>query len=475
MKSEVETLTATRVKLSVVVPFEELKPNMDAAYRSIAGQISVPGFRKGKVPPRIIDSRIGREAVIQEAVNEALPELYGKAAQESDIRPLAQPDVEITAMPDPKDGGDLTFTAEVDIRPSFELPDYSTLTVTIDPFEVTEEDVDRQLDSLRERFGTIVGVDRPAEDGDFVSIDLRASIDDEEIDSATGLSYQIGSGTMLPGMDEALIGLSAEEETSFEAPLAGGDHAGEVALVKLTLNGVKQRELPEADDEFAELASEFDTLDELRESLREQAAREKKVQSALGARDKVVEALIDACDMPVPMNLVEAEVAHHFDSEHGHSHGPDDDDEAHRAEVTDQVTRTLKAQLALDAVVEQEEVQIGQQELFEYLIAQAPLYGLSPQDFMQRMSENGQIPALMGEVARRKALALVLELAKVVDADGNEVDLDDLVPPAEVDGGLDEDEPSAGDHLEDEAGEAPADEASEVPGEESADAGDTKS
>lgn len=425
MKSEVETLTPTRVKLSVAVPFEELKPNLDAAYKAIGSQITVPGFRKGKVPSRVIDSRVGREAVIQEAINEALPDLYSQAAQEKNLKPLTQPDVEITGIPDPREGGDLTFTAEVDVRPAFDLPDYSTLTVTIDPYEVTEEDVDAQLDDLRERFGTLVGVDRPAADGDFVSIDLTAAIGEEEIDSATGLSYQIGSGTMLPGMDEALIGLSAEEQTSFEAPLAGGEHAGQEALIRVSVGSVKERELPEADDDFAELASEFDTLAELRESLAGQAAENKKVQSALGARDKVVEALVAACEVPVPQNIVDAEVENHFSGEHQHDH---EDNEEHRAEVTEEVTKALKAQLVLDAVVEQEDVEIGQQELFEYLIAQAPTYGLSPNDFLQQMSEAGQMPALLGEVARRKALALVLELAKVVDADGNEVNLDDLVP-----------------------------------------------
>ena len=459
MKTEVETLTPTRVKLSVEVPFEELKPSMDAAYKAIGSQITVPGFRKGKVPARVIDSRVGREAVIQEAINEALPDLYSQAAAEQNLKPLTQPEVEITGVPDAKDGGDLVFTAEVDVRPDFELPDFSTLTVTIDPWDVTDADVDAQLDDLRERFGTLVGVDRPAADGDFVSIDLTASIGEEEIDTASGLSYQIGSGTMLAGMDEALIGLSAGEETSFESPLMGGEHVGEQALIRVAVGSVKERELPEADDDFAELASEFDTLAELRESLAEKAAENNKVRSALGARDKVVEALIEACDVPVPQNLVELEVKNHFEGEHQHDH---EDDEEHRAEVTEEITKALTAQLVLDAVVEQEEVQIGQQELFEYLIAQAPMYGVSPNDLLQRMSEAGQLPALLGEVARRKALALVLETATVVDADGNEVDLDELVPGP--DGADEVDAPEAGTEPEPQS-EAPAGE----DGEEAAD------
>ncbi len=423
MKSDVETLNPTRVKLTVEVPFEELKPSVDAAYKSIGAQITVPGFRKGKVPARIIDQRVGRGAVLQEAINEALPGLFSKAADEQKIRPLGQPDVDITDVPDPAQGGDLKFTVEVDVRPEVTLPEYSSLAVQIDDYEVTDADVDERLDALRERFGTLVGVDRPAGEGDFVSLDLVAKIGDEEIDSAKGISYQVGAGNMIDGLDEALTGLSAGEETTFEAPLAGGEHAGETAQITVTAVSVKERELPEADDEFAELASEFETIAELRDDLRGQAAQAKKFQAGLGARDKVLEALLAAVDVPVPEKLVEAEVHSHLEGENRL------EDDEHRAEVTEEVTTALRTQFVLDTIVDKEEVSVTQGELIEYLVAQAPRYGMDANAFAQAVDQAGQVPQMVGEVARRKGLAVVLESATITDVNGQPVDLDDLVPP----------------------------------------------
>ena len=423
MKSDVETLNPTRVKLTVEVPFEELKPSVDAAYKSIGAQITVPGFRKGKVPARIIDQRVGRGAVLQEAINEALPGLFSKAADEQKIRPLGQPDVDITDVPDPAQGGDLKFTVEVDVRPEVTLPEYSSLAVQIDDYEVTDADVDERLDALRERFGTLVGVDRPAGEGDFVSLDLVAKIGDEEIDSAKGISYQVGAGNMIDGLDEALTGLSAGEETTFEAPLAGGEHAGETAQITVTAVSVKERELPEADDEFAELASEFETIAELKDDLRGQAAQAKKFQAGLGARDKVLEALLAAVDVPVPEKLVEAEVHSHLEGENRL------EDDEHRAEVTEEVTTALRTQFVLDTIVDKEEVSVTQGELIEYLVAQAPRYGMDANAFAQAVDQAGQVPAMVGEVARRKGLAVVLESATITDVNGQPVDLDDLVPP----------------------------------------------
>ncbi len=432
MKSEVETLNPTRVKLTVEVPFDELKPSMDAAYKTIGQQIAVPGFRKGKVPPRIIDQRVGRGAVMQEAINEGLPTFYGQAAEQAEIRPLGQPEINITEIPDPAKGGELKFTVEVDVRPTIDLPDYSTLAVTIDDYEVSEEDVDVRLDSLRERFGTLSGIDRAAADGDFVSIDLVATIDDEEIDSAKGLSYQVGAKTMIDGLDEALTGLSAGEEATFTAPLAGGEHAGKDAVVRVTAVSVKERQLPAADDDFAELASEFDTLEELRADLRHQAEQAKKLESGIGARDKVLDALLESIDVPLPEKIVEAEVHAHLEGENRL------EDDEHRAEVTTEVTKALKTQFILDAIVEKEEVAVNQGELIEYLVAQAPRFGMDPNAFAQAVDKAGQVPAMVSEVARRKGLAVVLENARITDAQGNEVSLDDLVPAPEEDDAFDD-------------------------------------
>ena len=458
MKSAVETLNPTRVKLTVEVPFDELKPSMDQAYKEIANQVQVPGFRKGKVPPRIIDQRFGRAAVLQEAVNDALPKMYARAAEENELRPLGQPEVEVTEVPDPAEGGDLKFTVEVDVRPTVELPDLSTLSVTVDDVEVTEEDVEERLEQLRTRFGTLTGVDRPAQDGDFVSLDISAVIEGEEIDSAKGISYQVGAGTMLDGLDDALRGAAAGETRTFTAPLAGGDRAGEDAEVTVVVQSVKERLLPEADDEFAQLASEFDTLEELREDLRAQAQRAKGMEQGVQARDRVLEALLAAVDVPVPESLVNDEVNRHLEAE-----GRLEDDE-HRAEVAEEAGKALRTQFLLEALAEQEKVSVNQQELIEYLVAAAPQYGMDPNAFAQAVDEAGQIPAMVGEVARRKALAVALERATVTDASGRPVDLDALVGQEAGDVGEGAEDATAEGPAED-AAEGPAEDAGEGPAE----------
>jgi trigger factor len=418
VKSAVETLNPTRVKLTVEVPFDELKPSLDAAYRSIGGQIQVPGFRKGKVPPRIIDQRVGRGAVLQEAINEALPGFYRQAVTESEVRPLGQPEVEVTEVPEAA-GSNLLFTAEVDVRPSIELPDFSTLAVTVDDVEVTDADVDARLEALRERFGTLVPVERPVQEGDVLSLDLRATIGEEEIETVTGHTYQMGSGQLLEGTDEAVLGASAGESRTFTTTLAGGEHQGEEAQVAVTVVSVKVRELPDADDDFAQLASEFDTLEELRADLRARAEEEKGFEQGVQARDKVLEALLEAVEVPVPESLVEAEVHQHLENESRL------EDQAHRAEVDVEARKALRAQLLLDAVVEREQVRVEQGELVEYIVAQAPRYGMDPNAFAKAMEQSGQLPAVVAEVARRKALAVVLERAVVTDASGNRVSMGD--------------------------------------------------
>jgi trigger factor len=439
VKSAVETLNPTRVKLTVEVPFDELKPSMDAAYKNIAGQVQIPGFRKGKVPPRIIDQRIGRGAVIEEAVNDALPKFYLQAVEQGDVRPLGQPTVDVTEVPDPTAGGDLKFTVEVDVRPEFELPELDGVEVTVDDAEVGDEQVAERLDNLRERFGTLTTVDRPAADGDFLSIDLKATIDGEEIDSVKGISYRVGSGEMLPGMDDVLPGLSAGESTSYTAPLAGGDRAGEDSLVEITVQSVKERELPAADDEFAQLASEFDTLDELTESLREQAGQIARYQQGIQAREKLVDVLLEKIDIPVPQSLIDDEVKQHLENEGKAA------DDPHGEEVRGEAEKAFKAQLLLDAIAEKEEVSVGQQELIEYLIASAQQYRMDPNEFVKAVDEAGQVPQMVAEVGRRKALAQVLEKAVVTDESGNRVDLSDIFPKAEEPAEPDESDDAAED------------------------------
>jgi trigger factor len=420
VKSAVETLNPTRVKLTVEVPFEELKPSLDAAYATIGSQIQVPGFRKGKVPSRIIDQRVGRGAVLQEAVNEALPQFYGQAVEENKVRPIGQPEVDVTEVP-AEDGQDLKFTVEVDVRPEVVLPeDFSGITVEVDEAKASNEDVEARLIALQERFGTLKGVERAVANGDFVSIDLKASIGDDEIDSVTGISYEVGSGNMLDGLDEALTGMAAEETKSFTAPLAGGDREGEDADVVVTVQSVKVRELPPLDDDFAQLASEFDTLKELREDVTKQADQAAKFEQGVQARDKVLEHLLETIDIPVPDGVVEAEVNSHLEGENRL------EDDEHRAEVDANTRKALKAQFLLDAIAEKTEVKVEQPELIEYLVMSAQQYGMDPNQFAEAIDQQGQVPSMVAEVARRKALAAVLEQAKVVDTAGNPVDLNEV-------------------------------------------------
>ena len=436
MKSDVETLNPTRVKLTVEVGYDELKPSLDAAYKTIGGQVQVPGFRKGKVPARVIDQRFGRAAVLEEAVNDALPKFYQQAVEASDIRPLGQPTVDVSQAPDPATGGDLKFSVEVDVRPTLELPDLSTLQVTVDDLAVQEEDVEARLTSLRERFGTLTGVERAAGDGDFVSIDLNARIGDEDIETAKGISYQIGQGNMIIGLDDALTGLQAEETTTFTAPLAGGDRKGQDADITVTVQSVKERVLPEADDDFAQMASEFDTLDELKADLLAQVEQSKKFDQGLQARDRVLEKLLELVDMPVPESLVEAEIHAHLERENRL------EDAEHRAEIDESTRAGIKSQLLLDALADSEEVGVEQAELVEYLVGQAQQYGMEPNQFVQMMDGAGQVPAMVSEVRRRKALAVAMEKATVTDASGNVVDLEELV------GGVDEDDEETGELVE---------------------------
>jgi trigger factor len=424
--STVEKLSPTRVKLAISVSPEEFKPSIDHAYKHIAEQVNIPGFRKGKVPPPIIDQRVGKAAVIEHAVNEGLDRYFRAAMVDNDLKPLGRPQADVTKLPELADySGDLEISVEVDVRPEFELPAYDELTLTVDAANVADDEVDAELERLRARFGTLITVDRPAKTGDFAQLDLVATIDGAQVDTATGISYEIGSGELLEGMDEALDTLTAGEDTTFESTLLGGEHEGEKAQIAVTLIAVKERELPDVDDDFAQMASEFDTLDELKEQLREQVARSKTFGQATEARDKLVETLLEKVDIPVPASLVEDEVHRHLEQE-----GRLEDD-THRAEVTEASEKTFRQQLLLDAIVEKEQIRVGQGELTNYVIQSASQYGMQPQEFADVLQQNGQLPGVIAEVGRSKALAVVLGKAKVVDTEGNDVDLSDFTASAE--------------------------------------------
>ncbi|MFF9562689.1 trigger factor [Leifsonia sp. NPDC014704] len=426
MKTTVEKLSPTRTKLTISVTPEELQPSIKHAYEHIAEQVTIPGFRKGKVPPPIIDQRVGKAAVLEHAVNEGLDGFYRQAIEENDVRPLGRPEADITEWPNESDfSGDLLLTIEVDVRPEVKLPDFDDITITVDAAEVGVDDVEEELDRLRSRFGTLVTVDRPAKTGDFAQIDLVAVIGGEEVDTAANISYEIGSGELIDGIDEALDTLTAGETTTFEAPLMGGDHEGENAQITVTLNAVKERELPEADDDFAQIASEFDTIGELRQSLRTQVERAKVFGQGTAARDQLVDKLLELVEIPVPEQLVEDEVHRHLEQENRL------EDDVHRAEVKESSEKTFKTQILLDEVAQENDVKVSQDELTQYLVQGAAQYGMDPNEFVKILSENGQIPSMVGEVARNKALAIVLGKVKVVDTNGNPVDLAEFTAIAE--------------------------------------------
>ncbi|KZE41628.1 MULTISPECIES: trigger factor [unclassified Microbacterium] len=422
VNSTVEKLSPTRVKLHITVSPEELKPSITHAYEHIAQDVQIPGFRKGKVPAPIIDQRIGRGAVIEHAVNEGLDGFYRQAVEDQELRVIGRPSAEIVELPELKDySGDLVVDVEVDVRPEFDLPAYDSITVTVDAVEADEAAVDAELDRLRARFGTLVTVDRPAAKGDFVELDLVATIDGTEIDRAEGVSYEVGSGELLEGIDEAIDSLTADEQTTFRSKLVGGDHAGEEAEVSVTITAVKERELPDADDDFAQMASEFDTLEELRASLAERVSEQSVFTQGAAARDKFVEALIEAVEIPVPPQLIEDEVHTHLEGENRL------EDDVHRAEVTEASEKQFRTQMILDKIAEDANVQVSQDELTQYLIQSAAQYGMAPQDFVNALQQGNQLPAMVGEVARNKALAIALGKVTVVDTNGKPVDLTGFV------------------------------------------------
>lgn len=421
-KITAEKLNPTRVKLSVRVTLDELGPFVKKAYASIAEQVNIPGFRKGKVPAPVIDQRIGREAVIQEAVNLSLDTYFQQALEESGEKPMGRPTADVEKWPDPaKPKSILTLAFEVEVRPEFELPKYEGLRIEVDNAETDDAAVEAELTKLRERFGTLNTVERPAKKGDFVELDLVAAIDGKQVDQASGVSYEVGSGNMLAGLDEAVETLTAGETTTFNSQLLGGEYEGQDAEVTVTVTSVKERELAAADDDFAQLASEFDTIAELRESLAEQVAKQAVFKQGSQARDIFIEKLVEEAGIPVSEELVEEAVHQHLEQE-GRL-----EDEEHGAEVRKQAEKDLQTQLLLEALVEAEGVTPTQNELMRFIFQSAQQYGMDPQQFLSALLQGGQLGQVEAEVTRNKALAVALAKAEVVDKDGKAVDLSEFL------------------------------------------------
>jgi trigger factor len=436
VKSTVETLSPTRVRLSVEVPFEELKPSLDKAYKAIAQQITIPGFRRGKVPPRLIDQRVGRAAVLEETLNDAIPTHYTSAVREHEVKVLGSPDVEVTEL---ADGEKVSFTAEVDVRPEITLPPFSGLSVTVDDVTVEPSDVDEQLNNLRERFAVLKGVDRPVQEGDYVTLDLAATVDGDEVPggTATGMSYEVGSGQLLPGTDEAVVGLSAGEAATFKTELAGGELAGREADVAVTVKTVKEKDLPALDDEFAQTASEFDTLAELEADLRTRLESAKKVQQAAQARDKALETLLAAIDVPLPEKVVADELEfrkhqlNHYLEQAGltldvYLQSEGQTEEEFESKLEQDTKDAVKAQLVLDTVADSEQLGVSDTELTSEVVRRAQQAGVSPQEYADQVVRANQLSLVVADVRRGKALAVVLENAQLKDASGNPIDLTPL-------------------------------------------------
>ena len=441
MKSTVEQLSPTRVKLNVEVPFDELSAEFDRTYRTLAQQVRIPGFRPGKAPAKLIEARVGRDSILAQVVNDALPGKYSEAVAETETKAIGQPDIDLSEL---KYGESVTFTAEVDVRPEIDLPDYSTVAVEVEPVVVDDDAVDEQLEGLRGRFGTLTGVERGAENGDHVSIDLAASVNGEPVDEASteGLSHEVGSGQLIDGLDDALVGMKTGESKVFTTTLVAGEHAGSDADVTVTVNSVKERELPEVDDEFAQMASEFDTVDELKASLRERVTQSKKVEQANAISSAVLDKLLETVEVPLPEKVVDGEIE---GQQHQIIHALNHDEEQLAkfleaqgttreewdAEARESAEKSVKTQLLLDAVADQAETEVSQDELTQQIIFQAQRYGMAPQEFIQQLQSAGQVGAVYADVRRNKALADVVAQVTVTDTDGNPVDTSEFFGAAE--------------------------------------------
>lgn len=436
MPSTVEQLSPTRVKLTVEIPFADLKPHLDKAYREIAKTVTIPGFRKGKVPTMVIDQRFGRGVVLQEAINAALPAAYEAAVSESKVIPLGEPEVEVTKL---EDGELVEFTAEVEVRPEFTVPAFSGLSATVDALPDTDAEVEERIEVLRKRFATTTEVDRPAADGDIVVIDLVGTRQGEPLPDATaeGISYQIGSGGMLDGLDEAVTGLAAGESAEFSSILVGGPLQGEPADITVTVIKVSTQELPEVDDEFAALVSEFDTLAEMKADLAEGVTGYAKAEQAAKGRDKILEALVEQTDIQLPERVLAAEIQSRKDeineqlkrmgytlADYLEQAGDEaDTPEEFWAEIETSTERGLKAQLILDKVADDAEVGVDQADLSEMLVRKAAQNNSTPEQEAQHMMEHNHVASWMQEIRRNKALGVIVADATVTDTAGNTVDV----------------------------------------------------
>lgn len=443
MKTTVDKLSDTRVKLTVNVPFAELDQEIDQAYAAIAQQVSIPGFRKGKAPRQLIDARFGRGPILEQVVNDMLPSCYEQAVQSEDLKVIGQPDVDISKIED-KDF--VEFTAEVDVRPEFEVPDFSEISITVPAIKAGEEDVDKALEDLAERFGELKDTKRKMKTGDYAIIDITAEVDGEKIEEASteGLSYSIGDDNLIKGLDTALRGMKTGEDNEFTSTIQSGEHKDEEATFKVHVQQTKERKLPDMDDEFAQMASEYDTIEELREATKTEVEESKKAEQAGQIRDEVLKAALADVDFELPQSVVDEQAhaqLHQILGQLAHDEkalaqlleAQGTSREEFDQQTREQAEESVRTQIFLDAVAEKEEPEVSQQELSDHILFTAQSYGMDPNQFIQQLQSNGQIANLFSDVRRGKALAAAICRTTVKDEEGNDVDVEQYFGEVEED------------------------------------------
>ncbi|APT83270.1 trigger factor [Corynebacterium ammoniagenes] len=434
MKTTVDKLSDTRVKLTVNVPFAELDKEIDQAYSAIAQQVQIPGFRKGKAPRQLIDARFGRGAMLEQVVNDMLPSRYEQAVNENDLKVIGQPNIDI---PKVEDNDFVEFTAEVDVRPEIEIPDFSKISVTVPALAVSDEDVENELNELAERFGELKDTKRKLKTGDFAIIDIDAEVDGEKVSevSTEGLSYRVGDDDLIKGLDTALRGMKSEEDNEFSATIESGEHKDKEATIKVHVQQTKERKLPELDDEFAQMASEFDTIEELRENTKTGLEESKKNDQAVAVRDEVLKAALAEVSFELPQSVVDEQVhaqLHQILGEMAHDdaaltrllEAQGTTREEFDKESRESAEESVRTQLFLDTLADVEEPEVSQQELSDHILFTAQSYGMDPNQFIQQISSNGQIGNLFSDVRRGKALAAAICRVEAKDDEGNAVDVE---------------------------------------------------
>lgn len=429
MRTQVTELPDSRARVEVEVDASDVDKKIERAARGLAGEIRIPGFRKGKVPPAVVVQRIGREAVLEQAMRESLPEWYERALLDSGISPVGDPKLEVTAMPG--EGEPLGFSIEVGVRPVAKLGDYTGLEVGRAVAEVPAEAIDAELDRLREGSARLDTVERPAGEGDFLLVDFRGEIGGEPFEGGEAHDYllELGGGQLVPGFEEGLSGATAGEErdveVSFPPDYRPERLAGQDATFHVTVKEVREKILPDLDDDFAAEASEFDSLEELRQDIREKLAEAFERQADAAFREAAVDAAVEQARVEVPEDIVAARAEERWERvERGLSaRGMNPESYLRvqgktRSEVIDEARpdaeRELKREAVLAAVADAEQIQVTDQELLEALAHSAEHESTTPQKLLERLRSAGRDALLREDLRMRKAVDVIAESAQPI-------------------------------------------------------------